>query len=439
MASPQPQDRRIAGNVPVTLSIVLPALDEEAAIGDTIARCLAARAAIVAAGPVAAVEVVVVSDGSRDRTEAIACGFPEVTVLAFDHNRGYGAALKAGFAHARGEWLAFLDADGTCDPACLAALCRALADAGADLAIGSRLGPGTGMPWLRRLGNVGFAALLGLLSRTRVRDVASGVRVLRRSALPALGPLPDGLHYTPAMTARAVLEGRLALVEVPVPYGARLGESKLSLVRDGLRFAVSILRTAAIHRPARVLLLAAAALALAALALGLGPSAYWLRHGRLEETMIHRVLLALLCGTGVALLAPAAALAEQIAAIAHGRPPARTGLTGLLRRALSRRAALAAATALGAAAVAISLPGLLEVASGSAVTMHWSRAMLSSLLVVLAMALGTAVFLSETIDWIRAARAAPAALATPDRVRPGAGGAGSASAAPANGVRPPPA
>jgi len=403
-----------------TLSIVLPALDEEAAIGDTIARCLAARARIVAESPVTAVEILVVSDGSRDRTEAVACGFPEVTVLGFDRNRGYGAALKAGFAHAAGEWLAFLDADGTCDPACLAALCRALADEGADLAIGSRLGPGTGMPRLRRLGNALFAGLLGLLSGTRVRDIASGVRVLRRAALAALDPLPDGLHYTPAMTARALLEGRLALVEVPVPYGARIGQSKLSVVRDGFRFLVSIARTAAIHRPARVLLLAAAALAVGAGAVGIGPAWYWLRHGRLEEWMIYRVLLALLFGTGVALLASAAVVAEQIASIAHGRPAAVGGVTGLLRRGLSRRAALATAAALGAAAVAICLPGLVEYATSGEVSMHWSRAMLSSLLVVLAMALGTAVFLSETIDLMRAARAAPGALPPPDRVRPGA-------------------
>lgn len=401
-----------------TLSIVIPALDEEEAIGSTIGRCLEARARIVAESPVAEVEIVVVSDGSTDRTEEIAKGFPEVTVLAFARNRGYGAAIKTGFAHARGEWVSFLDADGTCDPAFFAVLCRALDEEGADLALGSRMGPGSEMPRVRRVGNALFAWMLGVLSRTRVQDTASGMRVIRRSALPSLDPLPDGLHYTPAMTARALLEGRLKLVEVPMPYAERIGESKLSVARDGVRFLVSITRAAAIYRPARMLLLAAGVLALGALAVGAGPSLFWLRHARLEEWMIYRILLALLLGTGVALLVSAAVVGEQIASIAHGRPAAVTGVTGFLRRALTRRVALVLAAVLVGAAVAICLPGIVQYLGSGEVEMHWSRVALSSLLVVVAMALGTTVFLSETIDLIRSARAAPDTLRPPDRIRP---------------------
>jgi len=61
--------------------------------------------------------VIVVSDGSTDRTEEIARRYQAVTVLGFDRNRGYGAAIQSGFAVARGDWVGFLDADGTCDPA----------------------------------------------------------------------------------------------------------------------------------------------------------------------------------------------------------------------------------------------------------------------------------------------------------------------------------
>lgn len=402
------------------LSIVVPALDEEAAIGATLERCLAARARIVAESPVAAVEVIAVNDGSSDRTEAIALGFPEVTVVGFDRNQGYGAAIKAGFAVARGDWVGFLDADGTCDPHIFAALCRALEEEKADLALGSRMGPGSEMPRVRALGNTIFAWILGLLSRTRVRDTASGMRVIRREALPQLDPLPDGLHYTPAMTARALLEGRLKLVEVPMPYAERIGESKLRVARDGVRFLLSIARAAAIYRPARPLLLVAAALAAGAFAVGIGPSLFWLRHGRLEEWMIYRILLALLLGTGTALVASAAVVADQVASIAHGRPAATSGVTGWLRRGLGRRGALAAAAGLGVAAVAICWPGIVEYATTGEVEMHWSRAMLASLLVVVAMAMGTTVFLSETVDLMRAWRSAGAPPAPPDRVRPGA-------------------
>src|SRR5262245_9946955 len=97
-------------------------------------------------GGVGRVELVVVSDGSSDRTEEIARGFDEVAVLAFDENRGYGAAIQTGFAHGSGELLAFLDADGTCDPRHFGPMCRAIVADGADVALGSRMGEGSEMP-----------------------------------------------------------------------------------------------------------------------------------------------------------------------------------------------------------------------------------------------------------------------------------------------------
>src|SRR5215475_3800438 len=155
------------------LSIVIPALDEESAIAETLRRCLDARAAIAAEGGVERVEILVVNDGSSDRTEEIARSFDEVVVLGFDENRGYGAAIQSGFAHASGDLLAFLDADGTCDPLQFAPMCRAIDAAPADVVLGSRMGDGSEMPFVRALGNTLFAWILGLLSRARVRDTAS--------------------------------------------------------------------------------------------------------------------------------------------------------------------------------------------------------------------------------------------------------------------------
>ena len=401
------------------LSIVIPALNEEEAIGSTVERCLAARARIVAESPAAGVEILVVNDGSTDRTEEIARGYPDVTVIGFDRNRGYGAAIKTGFAVARGEWVGFLDADGTCDPAFFANLCRALERSGADLALGSRMGPGSEMPLVRTIGNTIFAWLLGALSRQRIQDTASGMRVFRRAVLPDLDPLPDGLHYTPAMTARVLLEGKLKLVEEPMPYAERVGDSKLSVAKDGVRFLVSIVRAAAIYRPSRPLLLLAALFGLAALVVGAEPSLYWLRHRELLEWMIYRVLAALLCGTGAALFASAAVVAEQIASIAHGRPVARRGITGFASRLVNRRTGVALAAVLVTAATAVSAPGIVEYVTTGKVYMHWSRVMLSSLLVVIALTLATTIFLTETIDLIRAQRSAREALPPPDRMRPG--------------------
>jgi hypothetical protein len=90
------------------------------------------------------------------------------------------------------------------------------------------------------------------LGDQRVRDSASGMRVIRREVLPSLYPLPNGLNFTPIMSLRAIHEG-LKLVEVPIPYRERVGRSKLSVVRDGLRYSYSIVWTALGYNPVRVL------------------------------------------------------------------------------------------------------------------------------------------------------------------------------------------
>jgi len=99
------------------LDIVIPAFNEEQAIEAIVRRCLAARATIIEETPVTNVTVTVVSDGSSDRTAEIAKSFePDIDVVAYEHNRGYGAAIKTGFAAGSGDLVSFLDADGTCDP-----------------------------------------------------------------------------------------------------------------------------------------------------------------------------------------------------------------------------------------------------------------------------------------------------------------------------------
>ena len=405
-----------------TLTIVLPALDEEAAIGSTIQRCLDAREHIVAEGGVCDVEVVVVSDGSSDRTEQIALGFEEVGVLAFERNRGYGAAIRAGFAHGRGDLVGFCDADGTCDPRFFADLCRAVAD-GADVALGSRMGPDSEMPRVRALGNTLFAWMLGLLSKRSVGDTASGMRVLRREALDDLDPLPDGLHFTPAMSARILLEDKLRLAELPMPYAERVGDSKLSVLRDGVRFLRVILQAVMCYRPARPLLLVAGALSVFAFALGIGPTWLWLTEGYVEEWMIYRVLLCSLLVSGVAILACGAAVAERIAALAGGRRVSASGVTGWLERAFSPRSRRAAGSAMMAAAVAVAWPGIAQYLVSGTVDLHWSRAVLAALLVSLTMVLVITTFLLNMLTLLESRLLDRSALSPPDRVRPARAGA----------------
>ncbi len=246
----------------ITLSVVIPAYNEENGITDVVNRVLATRPALRAGG--VELEFIVVDDGSRDRTAARVSQFRDVRLIRHLKNRGYGAAIKTGFRYASGELLAFLDADGTYPPECLPELCRAALDQHADMVVGSRMGGARSeMPLTRRVGNFTFARLLSLIGNTKVRDTSSGMRVLRREMLECLYPLPDGLEFTPAMSTRAVHEN-IKIVEVPIPYAERVGRSKLSVVRDGFRFTNAIVWTALTYNPVRILGLAS--LACAALA-----------------------------------------------------------------------------------------------------------------------------------------------------------------------------
>jgi len=236
------------------LSIVIPAYNEERGIAQIIERTLAIRPRLQEVG--VDMELLVVDDGSRDRTAEIAACYPEVRLIRHTVNRGYGAALKTGFNHARGNLLGFLDADGTYPPEYFPELCQVALQEGADLVIGSRMsGAESEMPLVRRVGNILFAGLVSILGNHRVRDSASGMRVIRREVLSRLYPLPDGLNFTPVMSTRAIHE-QVRMREVAIPYKERVGRSKLNALRDGVRFLRTIIWTALNYNPVRVLGLA---------------------------------------------------------------------------------------------------------------------------------------------------------------------------------------
>jgi glycosyltransferase involved in cell wall biosynthesis len=234
-----------------TLSVVIPAYNEEQGIAEIIHRVLAVKDDLKLAG-VDHMELLVVDDGSRDRTAEITESIDGATLIRHPQNKGYGAALKTGFANARGELIGFLDADGTYPPEYFPKLCQAALE-GSDLVIGSRMaGEDSQMPVTRRVGNLFFANLLSIIGRQRISDSASGMRVFKRHVMELVYPLPDGLNLTPVMSARALHEN-IKMTEVPIPYSERLGRSKLSVVRDGTTFLQSIVWTVLNYNPVRIL------------------------------------------------------------------------------------------------------------------------------------------------------------------------------------------
>jgi len=140
-----------------TLSVVIPAYNEEDGIAAIVERVLAIESELPKYG-VDTLECIVVDDGSRDRTAEIVRRYVPRVRLIQQPNKGYGGALKTGFQAATGELLGFLDADSTYPPEYFPQMCKIALD-GADLVIGSRMAGATSeMPLVRRIGNFIFAS-----------------------------------------------------------------------------------------------------------------------------------------------------------------------------------------------------------------------------------------------------------------------------------------
>ncbi len=362
------------------LTVVIPALNEEQAIASIIERTLAARQHIVANSPVCGVDIVVVSDGSTDGTVEIARQYDDINLIVFEKNQGYGAAIKKGFSVNQSDLVGFLDADGTCDPHFFAELCSDLCDQNAAIALGSRLGPNSEMPPIRRLGNRIYATILSVLTNRIVHDTASGMRVIRREALDELYPLPDGLNFTPAMSARALLDDRLPIVERPMSYKERVGESKLSVVKDGVRFLQTIIDMTLFVRPARVFLSVAIACGLITVFFAAHPIEMWLMQRRLEESMIYRLLFCSFMGSIGVLSLSALIIAQTLRSLERNRPEDNALVHRGLRGLFSKTALTAIFSVTAPVIIWLVGPGILTWIGERQVHIHWSRVVLAGLL-----------------------------------------------------------
>jgi glycosyltransferase involved in cell wall biosynthesis len=223
----------LSSESPPRVSVVIPTLNEERNIGWVLERL-----------PDLVDEVILVDGRSTDDTVAVARSLrPDIRVV-METRPGKGAALRAGFVAARGEYVVMIDADGSMDPAEIVRFVGAL-DSGCDFVKGSRFAPGGGtadMSTIRRLGNGALRGAVNLLYRTDFTDLCYGFIGFRRERLEALRLASQGFEIETEMIARAVVAS-LRIAEVAsFEAERRHGESHLSAWRDGRRALRTLLQ-----------------------------------------------------------------------------------------------------------------------------------------------------------------------------------------------------
>ena len=235
----------------VALSVVVPVYNQEAAIAENVVVIRDRISARVEGG----VELVVVSDGSLDRTQErlIEAGHEGVRIIHYDRNLGKGYAIKVGVLAATGEWIAYVDADLDLDPSKLPDLLEAARFRGLDFAIGSKRHPASEVhyPRARRISSWLYQQLVSLLFQLDVRDTQVGMKVFRRQVAEEVVPLLLVKRYAFDLELLAVSRalGFTRVEELPIRLDYRFtgsGVRSLAVLR-------ALLDTAAIFYRLRIL------------------------------------------------------------------------------------------------------------------------------------------------------------------------------------------
>lgn len=227
-------------NAKQKLTIVLPAYNEGVSVGEVIARLVEMFSEA---------EIMVVDDCSTDDTSEVAKQ-AGARVIRHKYNMGNGASIKTGARHAKGEVLVFMDADGQHDPNDIPRLLQGITD-GYDMVIGARESD-THADKKRFLGNKILNSFASLLTGRKILDLTSGFRAVRSDTFKEfIHLLPNGFSY-PTTSTMAYLRSGYSVMFVPIRAGQRKGKSKISLIRDGIRFSVVIMKVTTLFSPMRV-------------------------------------------------------------------------------------------------------------------------------------------------------------------------------------------
>lgn len=285
------------GEPPKGLSVVIPAYNEESGIAGVVDRILSVLEALHLP-----FEIIVVDDGSRDRTAEALRGKP-VQVLQHETNRGYGAALKTGIQASRHGHVAILDADGTYEERDLPKLIEHMEDH--DMVVAARTGKDAKIPISRRPAKWILNRLADFLTETHIPDLNSGFRIFDKAvARKFFSILPSTFSFTSTLTM-ALLTNGYSIKYIPSGYKRRKGKSKIRPLHDTANFFSLIVRTALYFAPLKVFIPLSASL------IGLSLLKMIVVDILLIQNITDSTLLLLLAGVQIGMLGLLADLIEK--------------------------------------------------------------------------------------------------------------------------------
>ena len=228
---------------PALVTITIPALNEE----QNIAKLLVELGRVLPMIGGVSFEILVVDDGSTDRTGDIAREFG-ARVVRHPEPLGNGAAVKRGIREARGDYILLMDGDGQHPPDAIPDM---IANAGRyDMVVGSR--GGTGGSLHRNLANKIYAMLATWVTGKKIPDLTSGFRMVRADILKGIVHLLPNTFSYPTTSTLALLRAGYSVHFQPIQVRQRGGKSKIHLFRDGSRFFLIILKVSTFFAPLRV-------------------------------------------------------------------------------------------------------------------------------------------------------------------------------------------
>ncbi len=273
------------------ISVVVPVYNEEKAVEYTISQ-IKHYLSIAEAD----YEIIIINDGSRDRSKEILENISGIKLINHPYNLGYGASLKTGIKASKGDYILITDADGTYPIEDIPKLLKYISKY--DMVVGARIGKDVNIPLLRRPAKFILSAIANFLSKRHIPDLNSGFRIFKKElALRFFHLFPSSFSFTTTLTL-AALTNDYTVKYIKVNYRKRKGKSSIKPIQDFLNFAGLIFRISVFFNPLKIF----APLSMASVFAGVATILYFLIKTNFQEKLSLTGVLLVILGIQILLL-----------------------------------------------------------------------------------------------------------------------------------------